>query len=154
MLYHKDFELSATELHSNKHSINMPDLLNCNEHCHIWNSMSSNVQPARHVKPFWESFQDALNHNSRAINVGDRISNALSIDDDKKHASASDNNYAKNREGLKAFMHPNKRMGIVGHTAASPFAHLACAALWEKTDETQTECCMQIINLYSVLILI
>ena len=70
----------------------------------------------------------------------------LPLDDGKKHASTSDKKQSESREGLKVFTHPNKRKCTVGRAAASPFAHLACATLWEKNGETQTECCIQIIK--------
>ena len=142
----KTFGLSATELSSNEYGVNTSDLPTSNEYCLIWDSLSSNVMPLRYVKPFWERFQDNLNDNSRVIIVGDRSSNVLSLDDDKKYGSISDKNYTKSREGIKVHVHPNKRKGIVGHTAASPFTHLTYAVLWEKNGETQTECYIQIIK--------
>ena len=142
----KAFRLSATESCSNECGMSTPDSPTFKEHCRVWSFLASDVRPTRHVKPVWEQFQDNLSNKLRDANVGDRSTNVASAHDDEKHAGASDEHCTKNREGLKVFVHPNKRKGIVGHAAASPFAHLTRATLWEKNGETQTERHAQIIK--------
>ena len=75
----------------------------------MWSSFTSDARPIRYVKQVWEQFQDILNNKLREINVGDRETNVISADNDKKYAGTSDKNYKKNREGIKVFVHPNKR---------------------------------------------
>ena len=66
----------------------------------------------RYQKYFWEVFQDRLNVELHALNVGNRYSNVMSLDDDKKYARFSNFNHTRNYEGLKVVTHPNLRKDI------------------------------------------
>ena len=81
------------------------------------------------------------------LNVGDRSSNVISLDDDKKHGDFSNKDHMRCYEGLKCVVHPNLRKGMIGHVAASPFAHLTCATSWGKIGQTSTDCCIEITNI-------
>ena len=59
--------------------------------------------------------------------MGDRISNVISLEDDKKHADFLNKDHAKNCKVLKCTTHPNLRKGTIGHAAVLPFAPLVRA---------------------------
>ena len=74
------------------------------------------------------------------INVGDRKSHVMSLDDDKKHASFSNTDNIRSYEGLKLVMHPSLRKGTTGFTAVSPCTHLVRGIAWEKLGVASTDC--------------
>ena len=113
----------------------------------IWKSLSSDKLPARCRKCFWETFQERLNELLLMLNVGDRSSNVISLDDDKKNGDFSNKDHIRCYEGLKFGIHPNLRKGIIGHTAASSFTHLTYDKLWAKIGQTSTHCYIEIINM-------
>ena len=53
----KALEPPATELSSNEHASRASNSPSINERCRMWNSSSSNVVPARRVKPFRNAFK-------------------------------------------------------------------------------------------------
>ena len=58
-------------------------------------------------------YQERLNELLLIINIGDRSSNVISLDDDKKYGDFTDKDYERCQEGLKILIHPNLRKGIV-----------------------------------------
>ena len=101
--------------------------------------MSENAFPIRHKKHFSEKYQDRLNELLLAINVGDRNSNVMSLDDDKKHADFTKKDHVRDYEGLTLVAHPNLRKVIIGQTEASSFTRFTFVMLREKIGETSTD---------------
>ena len=61
------------------------------------------------------------------MSSGERSHNVISLEDDKKHVTFSNEDPVRCYEGLKLAVHANMRKGVIGHAVASPFAHVARA---------------------------
>ena len=143
----KTHGLSCTEVYSKDCNVEITHFLTQQKHMHVWKSLSSDKLPVRHRKCFWETFQERLNELLLMLNVGDRSSNVISLDDDKKNGDFSNKDRMRCYEGLKFGIHPNLRKGMIGHAAASPFTNLTCDVSWAKIGHTSTHCHIEITNM-------
>lgn len=94
-------------------------------------------------KQFWQEFEIALNDALRDISVLLALNLMISLDDDKKKADLKKDG---DMQGLNRHVFPDRRKGIVAHTAVCPATLLALGICWEKEGESSYECYVRLVK--------
>jgi hypothetical protein len=84
-----------------------------------------------------------MNETFRELNVSALTALIISLDDDKKKASVGKN---KDSQGLKKHVLPDRRKGIVGHTAVSPATMLTLGVCWEMEEKSSYDCYVKLVE--------